>query len=58
MGWLVAEIAGLFVDNAKDVDTVAITHLSHPNQSLASASVGIEPTFPPGKPPGTCYLGD
>ena len=58
IGGLIAKIAGIFVNYAKDVDATAITHLFHPNQSLCSASVGIEPTFPPGKPPGTCYLGD
>ena len=57
IGGLIAKIAGIFVNYAKDVDATAITHICS-NQSLCSASVGIEPTFPPGKPPGTCYLGD
>jgi len=30
IGGLIAKIAGVFVNNAKDVDATAITHLSHP----------------------------
>jgi hypothetical protein len=29
--WLIAKIAGLFVDNRKDVDAIAITHYLPPH---------------------------
>ncbi len=46
MGWLIAKIAGVFVNNAKDVDATAITHLSHPNQSLVVQALESNQLFP------------